>query len=58
MKQSKAIHKWKPWEKSSGPKTSEGKIKSSKNSFKHGLSKLEKEFKHIKKIRIQISLSK
>ena len=26
----------KPWQKSTGPKTEAGKLRSSKNSFKHG----------------------
>jgi hypothetical protein len=26
----------KPWEKSTGPRTEEGKLKSSQNAFKHG----------------------
>jgi len=31
------IKRWKPWEKSSGPKTDSGKARSAKNSYKHGL---------------------
>ena len=37
---SELIHKWKPWEKSSGPRTPEGKAKSSQNAFKGGLRPL------------------
>ena len=29
--------KWKPWEKSSGPKTPEGKAKVSQNAYKGGM---------------------
>ncbi len=30
------IQHWKPWEKSTGPKTQAGKAVSSRNSLKHG----------------------
>ena len=36
QKQSEAIKRWKPWEKSTGAKTIEGKEKSSMNAYKHG----------------------
>jgi hypothetical protein len=36
VKQSQAIKEWKPWEKSTGPKTPAGKAISSQNSLKHG----------------------
>ncbi len=36
-KQSQAIQKWRPWEKSTGPKTWIGKSVSAQNSWKHGL---------------------
>jgi len=35
-KQSKLIKTWKPWEKSTGAKTTEGKAKSKMNALKHG----------------------
>lgn len=35
-KQSAMIRNWKPWEKSTGAKTAEGKLKSSQNSKTHG----------------------
>jgi len=31
-----AIHRWRPWEKSTGPKTEVGKAKVAGNAFKHG----------------------
>lgn len=34
--QSEAIKNWKPWEKSTGAKTIEGKEKSKMNAWKHG----------------------
>jgi hypothetical protein len=40
-RQSEAIHRWKPWEQSTGPKTLEGKAKVSMNSYRGG--KREKE---------------
>ena len=36
-KQAESIRKWKPWEKSTGPKTEEGKTVSSQNAHKHGM---------------------
>ena len=37
QRQREAIQKWKPWDKSTGPKTKEGKTKAAANSHKHGL---------------------
>ncbi len=34
--QRKAIHRWRPWEKSTGPKTTEGKDRVARNALKHG----------------------
>jgi hypothetical protein len=31
-----AIRRWKPWTKSTGPRTSSGKAKSAQNAYKHG----------------------
>lgn len=36
-KQAEAIRRWKPWEKSTGPKTEEGKARVSLNAWKHGM---------------------
>jgi hypothetical protein len=36
-KQRKAIYAWRPWEKSTGPKTPEGKRAVSFNAYKHGM---------------------
>ena len=38
QRQRELIQRWKPWEKSTGAKTPEGKKKSSQNSFKTGKS--------------------
>ena len=35
-KQAEAIRKWRPWEKSTGPKTDEGKAKVARNSYRGG----------------------
>jgi len=35
------IQRWKPWEKSTGPKTDRGKTIVSRNSFKHGARSAE-----------------
>jgi hypothetical protein len=36
QRQSEAIQRWKPWEKSTGPKTIEGKQRSALNPYKGG----------------------
>ena len=35
-KQADAIRKWKPWEKSTGPRSASGKAKSKMNALKEG----------------------
>jgi len=35
------IRRWKPWGKSTGPKTDHGKATVSRNSFKHGARNAE-----------------
>ena len=39
-KQREAIHRWKPWEKSTGPKTSQGKAQAAMNAYAAYLSRL------------------
>lgn len=36
QKQALAIHRWKPWESSTGPRTDEGKEKVAQNARRHG----------------------
>ena len=40
---SKMIHQWKPWLKSTGAKTEEGKCKSAMNAYKGGLRSKQRE---------------
>lgn len=35
-KQSEAIKRWKPWERSTGPQTAAGKSRSAQNAVTHG----------------------
>ena len=35
--QASLIRQWKPWRKSTGPKTESGKNKSAQNALKHGM---------------------
>jgi len=35
-RQAQKIREWKPWQKSTGPRTPEGKRKVSQNAYKHG----------------------
>ena len=40
--QSELIRTWKPWQKSTGPRTPEGKAKVAQNSFKGGIRPLQR----------------
>lgn len=40
-RQAALIKTWKPWQKSTGPKTEEGKAASASNSTKHGMRSRE-----------------
>lgn len=42
-RQSKLIKQWKPWNRSTGPQTNEGKTRSSHNAYKGGVRALFKE---------------
>ncbi len=35
-RQAKLIRQWRPWEKSTGPRTQEGKVKVAQNAYKGG----------------------
>ena len=41
--QSRAIQRWKPWEKSTGPKSEEGKARSAIRGFKGGTREMLRE---------------
>jgi hypothetical protein len=43
VRQAKLIQQWRPWEKSTGPKTKAGKDKISQNAFKGGFWKVLRE---------------
>ena len=48
QQQSKAIKRWKPWKKSTGPKSREGKVVVSRNAFTGGhLVKLRELIKEV-----------
>lgn len=36
-RQAEAIKRWRPWERSTGPRTAEGKAVSARNAFRGGL---------------------
>ena len=38
--QAEAIRAWRPWERSTGPRTAEGKARASRNAWKGGLRAL------------------
>ncbi|MGH8608751.1 MAG: hypothetical protein ACREX9_15455 [Gammaproteobacteria bacterium] len=40
VRQAALIHRWKPWKRSTGPKTPEGKARVVRNAFKGGLRAL------------------
>ena len=46
-RQAKLIRQWKPWEKSTGPKTPEGKAVSSQNAYKGGDWRLMKQLSEV-----------
>jgi len=46
-KQAEAIHRWQPWNKSTGPRTKKGKARSSRNADK-GIAELEARFLEVR----------
>ena len=42
-RQREAVQRWKPWERSSGPKTPEGKSRVSRNGYKGGTRRMLRE---------------
>ena len=43
-RQTLAIRRWRPWEHSTGPRTTEGKARSAQNAYKGGHWRREREF--------------
>jgi hypothetical protein len=39
--QARSIRNWRPWEKSTGPQSDEGKVVSARNATKHGARSLD-----------------
>ncbi|TAN11550.1 MAG: hypothetical protein EPN34_07055 [Burkholderiaceae bacterium] len=46
-RQSEAIRRWKPWERSTGPRTEAGKAKTSRNGYKGGQRQRLRELRRI-----------
>lgn len=46
-RQREAIQSWKPWERSSGPKTPEGKARVSRNGWKGGTRQMLRELSQV-----------
>ncbi|MEK0434486.1 MAG: hypothetical protein RL369_535 [Pseudomonadota bacterium] len=46
-KRAELIRRWKPWEKSTGPKTPEGKARSARRGYKGGTRELIREWSRV-----------
>lgn len=43
-RQAKAIRGWRPWEQSTGPRTTEGKARASQNAYRGGHRQVQRQF--------------
>ena len=50
LKQGRLIQGWKPWERSTGAVTLEGKAKSSRNAYKYGSTETKAMLRELKKL--------
>lgn len=48
--QRKLIQNWKPWEQSTGAKTSQGKVRSSRNAYKTGSSEAKAMLRELRQL--------
>jgi hypothetical protein len=46
-RQSEAIRRWRPWERSTGPRTSEGKARVARNAFEGGWRQVLRELARV-----------
>ena len=53
-RQSQAIRKWQPWEKSTGPKSAAGKVKAARNAIKYG-GRSAQTIAHLRDIRLLLA---
>ncbi len=50
-RQAEAVSRWKPWERSTGPRTVDGKAKASRNAYKGGTRTMLRELaRHLREI--------
>lgn len=47
QRQSQQIRSWKPWQRSTGPRTAEGKARTAMNGFRGGRRKAERELRKL-----------
>lgn len=53
-RQAELIRKWKPWEKSTGPKTDDGKATVAKNAWKGGVRPMMRHLSNALRVQSQV----